>query len=89
MLRVSKRQEELKLEDFKLILVLGRGAFGKVYLAKLGLTDLNDDEEALYAIKSIRKDVLLDENKIDSTVMEKSILLDCEHPFLASMDYMF
>ena len=47
-------QKNIKLEDFKLLTVLGRGTFGKVYLAELQST------KALYAIKSIRKDVLLD-----------------------------
>jgi serine/threonine protein kinase len=44
----------VKLEDFKLKVVLGRGTFGKVYLAELKQT------KTLYAIKSIRKDVLLE-----------------------------
>ena len=31
----SRKTTEVKLEDFKLITVLGRGTFGKVYLAEL------------------------------------------------------
>lgn len=31
----SRKKEDVKLEDFKLITVLGRGTFGKVYLAEL------------------------------------------------------
>lgn len=31
----SRKQNDVKLEDFKLITVLGRGTFGKVYLAEL------------------------------------------------------
>lgn len=46
--------QDVKLEDFKLIIVLGRGTFGKVYLAELR------QNKQLYAIKAIRKDVLLD-----------------------------
>jgi hypothetical protein len=26
---------------------------------------------------------------VSSTVLEKDIMLDCEHPFLVSMDYLF
>ena len=44
----------VKLQDFKLVTVLGRGTFGKVYLAELAVN------KKLYAIKSIRKDVLLE-----------------------------
>ncbi len=50
----SRKKTEAKLEDFKLITVLGRGTFGKVYLAEL------IHNKQLYAIKSIRKDVLLE-----------------------------
>lgn len=50
----SRKSMDVKLEDFKLITVLGRGTFGKVYLAEL------KQNGAMYAIKSIRKDVLLE-----------------------------
>lgn len=49
-----RKATSVKLEDFKLIMVLGRGTFGKVYLAELKMS------KQLYAIKSIRKDVLLE-----------------------------
>jgi serine/threonine protein kinase len=50
----TRKDATVKLEDFKLVTVLGRGTFGKVYLAELKQNKL------LYAIKSIRKDVLLE-----------------------------
>ena len=50
----SRKEMDVKLEDFKLLIVLGRGTFGKVYLAELRQNKL------LYAIKSIRKDVLIE-----------------------------
>ena len=31
----SRKATTVKLEDFKLVTVLGRGTFGKVYLAEL------------------------------------------------------
>lgn len=50
-----KHDATVKLEDFELINLLGRGTFGKVFLAKLPKS-----ADKLYAIKAIRKDVLLD-----------------------------
>jgi serine/threonine protein kinase len=52
---VSKRQvESVILEDFTLKMIIGRGTFGKVYLA--------ERMDKLYAIKAIRKDTLIEYN---------------------------
>jgi serine/threonine protein kinase len=51
---MSRQKIQVKLDDFVLKTVLGRGTFGKVYLAEL------NQNKQLYAIKSIRKDVLLE-----------------------------
>ena len=44
---------EVTFEDFNFLMVIGRGTFGKVFLAEL------KRNKQLYAIKSIRKDVLI------------------------------
>jgi len=51
-----RKNSKIKYEDFKLITLLGRGTFGKVFLAECKL-DKNQ-----YAIKAIRKDVLIEYN---------------------------
>ena len=79
----SRKASSVKLEDFKLITVLGRGTFGKVYLAELKMN------KQLFAIKSIRKDVLLEFDQVNNTKLEKDILFSCDHPFLVGMDYLF
>lgn len=79
----SRKASSVKLEDFKLITVLGRGTFGKVYLAEL------KNNKLLFAIKSIRKDVLLEFDQVNNTKLEKDILFSCDHPFLVGMDYLF
>jgi serine/threonine protein kinase len=50
----ARRPTTLGLNDFELKTQLGRGTFGKVFLAELKKTG------KLYAIKVIRKDVLLE-----------------------------
>ena len=67
----SHKQEEEKvtLKDFEVMGVIGRGTFGKVFLAKLKTT------ETLYAIKSLRKDVLVEAGQIENVKLEKEILL--------------
>jgi len=64
-------------------MVLGRGAFGKVFLAQLS------SNQKYYAIKSIRKDILMELDQIENTLLEKNIMFECDHPFLVSMDYLF
>jgi serum/glucocorticoid-regulated kinase 2 len=66
-----------------MLLVLGRGAFGKVYLAKLKTSG------EMYAIKSIRKDILIEMEQIKNTAVEKEILFECDHPNLVGMEFMF
>jgi hypothetical protein len=43
----------------------------------------------VYAMKSLRKDVILDYDQIESTMLEKEILLKADHPFLVGMEYVF
>jgi len=82
--RFNKEEDIVKFEDFKMIMVLGRGTFGKVFLA-----ELPGKGDQKYAIKSIRKDVLIQMDQVDSTILEKEIMFECDHPFLVGMDYVF
>ena len=79
----SKTFDEIKLSDFNFLKMLGRGSFGKVYLAKL------EKNQKLYAIKSIRKDRVLEKNQLGHIKNEKEILLKCDHPNLVSMESLF
>lgn len=70
-------------EDFQLINIVGRGTFGKVYLVKSKKNGLQ------YAMKCIRKDVVIEHESIESLEVEKLILLQVNHPFIIGMDYVF
>jgi RAC serine/threonine-protein kinase len=76
-------EPEIEFKDFNLLMVLGRGAFGKVFLAELHTT------KQLFAVKSIRKDILIEMDQIQSTLLEKEIMFECDHPFLVGMEYLF
>ena len=45
--------KDVTFDDFDFLMVIGRGTFGKVFLAEFKET------KKLYAIKSIRKDILI------------------------------
>ena len=78
-----KTIKAVSLEDFQILKVLGRGSFGKVCLVEYKATKEH------YAMKSLKKDVLLDQDQVESTILEKKILQSLEHPFLVGMVFCF
>ena len=46
-------------------------------------------ENKKYAIKAIRKDILIEYDQVTSVALEKDILFEADHPFLCGMDYLF
>ena len=77
------QKQQLTMDDFKLLMVIGRGTFGKVFLAQL------HGKDKLYAIKSIRKDIMIEKDQVDGVALEKDIMLNCDHVFVCGMDYLF
>ena len=71
------------VNDFKIINVIGRGSYGKVCLVQFKKTN------KLYAMKSLKKDVLLDEDQVENTLLEKDILQSINYPFLVRMEFCF
>ena len=78
-----KTIKEVKLEDFKILKVIGRGSFGKVCLVEYIPT------KEIFAMKSLKKDLLIEEDQIESTILEKEILQKIDHPFLCSLIFCF
>lgn len=78
-----KNHDNVQLSSFDLVIQLGRGGFGKVYLGILRETGKK------YAIKAIRKDFLIRQNMVEKAAIERDILLMNNHPFLCGMDYLF
>ena len=79
----KEKEKDVKFEDFNIISVVGRGSFGKVCLVEYKNTG------ELYAMKSIKKDVLIDHEQIENTILEKKILQSVTHPFLCSLVFCF
>ena len=78
-----KSVKEVKLGDFKVLKVIGRGSYGKVCLVEYLPT------KEIYAMKSLKKDVLIEEDQIESTILEKEILQNLDHPFLCGLIFCF
>lgn len=43
----------------------------------------------IFAMKSIRKDVVLNHEQLENLRLEKHILMQVDYPFLISMEYVF
>lgn len=64
------------LENFEFLKVLGKGTFGKVILCREKAT------AALYAIKMLRKDVVIEKDEVEHTLTENRVLRTMKHPFI-------
>jgi len=75
--------EDVDINSFKMLKVIGRGTFGKVLLVE------HKKSNQLFAMKSIKKDILIDQEQIENTLLEKQILQTIKHPFLVRLAYCF
>ena len=78
-----KNVKEVKLEDFKVLKVIGRGSFGKVCLVEYLPT------HETYAMKSLKKDLLIEQEQIENTLLEKEILQTIDYPLLCGLVFCF
>jgi len=74
---------EMTIEDFDMLKVLGKGTFGKVMLAKEKKT------KEVYAIKILKKSMVLEKDELVHTLTENNVLAKCKHPFLTQLHYSF
>jgi len=74
--------DNIALDDFILLKVVGRGAFGKVLLCKFKV------DNKIYAMKAIlKKSLVKNKKEIEHTMTELSVMIKLSHPFLMKLHY--
>ncbi|ULT89703.1 hypothetical protein L5515_008097 [Caenorhabditis briggsae] len=79
----AAKRDKITMEDFDFLKVLGKGTFGKVILCK------EKREQKLYAIKILKKEVIIAREEVAHTMTENRVLQRCKHPFLTELKYSF
>lgn len=72
-----------RLDSFKMIKVIGKGSFGKVFLVR----EIKTGE--MFALKVLRKDNIVKRNQVEHTRTERSVLGYVKHPFIVGLNMAF
>uniref|UniRef100_A0AAY4ECT3 non-specific serine/threonine protein kinase n=1 Tax=Denticeps clupeoides TaxID=299321 RepID=A0AAY4ECT3_9TELE len=80
---ISKSRTKVTMSDFDYLKLLGKGTFGKVILVKEKATGM------YYAMKILRKEVIIAKDEVAHTVTESRVLQNTRHPFLTTLKYAF
>ena len=73
-------------KDFRVISVVGKGAYGKVMLVK---KLSGQDKGKYYAMKSQKKDKIIKLNLCENIKTERNILAKINHPMVVKLHYAF
>lgn len=79
--RVKRRN--FRVDQFDFIKLIGRGAFGEVFVCK------DREDEQIYAMKILRKAELVAKNQILNTLAERDFLTQSNNPWSVQLVYSF
>lgn len=76
-------KQNITIDDFELLKVVGKGNFGKVMQVR------KKDNDQIFAMKILNKKIIAERNEIEHTKTERNILEKLTHPFLVNLHYAF
>ncbi|KEZ40571.1 Serine/threonine-protein kinase gad8 [Scedosporium apiospermum] len=80
---VEIRAGKLRIDDFDLLKVVGKGSFGKVMQVR------KKDTHRIYALKTIRKAHIISRSEVAHTLAERSVLAQINNPFIVPLKFSF
>ncbi|NWV16615.1 AKT2 kinase, partial [Origma solitaria] len=80
---IGKSRSKATMNDFDYLKLLGKGTFGKVILVR------EKASGRYYAMKILRKEVIIAKDEVAHTVTESRVLQNTRHPFLTALKYAF
>ena len=79
--------QRVSIEDFDLLKVLGKGAYGKVFQVR---KKKGQNQGELYALKSVNKSrIASSQTDIRHTKAERDVLVKTDHPFVVKLYWAF
>lgn len=81
---ITGPKQAVTIDDFDLIMLLGKGAHGKVLLC-----ERKGYSGELYAIKILKKQHVISANQLEHTMTEMKVLSGVHHPFLVPLRHAF
>ncbi|XP_064593616.1 RAC-beta serine/threonine-protein kinase isoform X3 [Zonotrichia leucophrys gambelii] len=79
----GRARGKVSMADFDYLKLLGKGTFGKVILVR------EKSSGRCYAMKILRKEVVIAKDEVAHTVTESRVLQNSRHPFLTALKYAF
>ncbi|KAH7298171.1 hypothetical protein KP509_25G030400 [Ceratopteris richardii] len=79
----SSHGDRITIEDFDILKLISRGAFGRVFLARKRSTG------DYFAIKVLRKIDMIRKNAVENILAERDILISVRNPFVVRFFYSF
>ena len=83
----AKDLKAAKIEDFEILKLLGKGAYGKVYQVR---KVHGPNSGLIFAMKAINKaSIVTSKTDLRHTKSERDVLVEVDHPFIVHLHYAF